>query len=86
MAKFKLIDLETGEEFEVSGEVFSPGKKFVVKFTVGNLSSSEARDYTAKVRETFLKWLGRDDDDSDILFVPIRFGNEFSIFEVNDES
>ena len=81
MKKYKLIDLETQEEFDVKS--FDVNKRFVIKVNCRNIQPADIPKYIRTLQVSIGDFFG---DIEKILFIPVRDSGDFSIFEVKVEN
>ena len=78
MKKYKLIDQETGESFDVESLELKDTTRFVMKVNVGNLSPQDVPEYTAAVMRRIGDFFGGKEK---VLIIPVR-EQETSVFKV----
>jgi len=77
MKTFKLVEVESGEQFEIANLDIEQGHKYVVKF----IHSGNDVEYITHVKEAFETLVGKENIGK-FLFAPMKNNDDFAIYEI----
>lgn len=80
MKKYKITNLEDGQEYKLEALTLDENKRFVISVDVSNMDSVSSSSYLERVRNTIKIWAGKKNSQK---FLIISSTGDVKIFELN---